>query len=101
VLTSREEHKLRVCENGVLGRISGRKRAGRRGEWRKVHYKELNDLYSSANIIRAIKSRRMIWAGHVARMGRGAQNVLVGKPERKILLSRPRHNWEVNILLKK
>jgi hypothetical protein len=50
------------------------------GEWRKLHNKELNDLYISANNIRAIKSRRMIWAGHVARTGRGVSRVLVGKP---------------------
>jgi hypothetical protein len=59
VLTLREEHKLRVCENGVLGRISGCKREEITGEWRKVHDKELKDLYSSPSIIRVIKSRRM------------------------------------------
>jgi hypothetical protein len=71
VLTLREEHKLRVCENGVLGRISGRKKEDITGKWRKVHEKELNDLHSSQSIIRVIKSRRMRWVEHVARMGRG------------------------------
>jgi hypothetical protein len=69
------------------------------GEWRKRHNEELNDLYSSTNIVRAIKSRRMGWVGHVARMGekRGMYRVLVGKPEVKRPLGRPRHRWEDNI----
>ena len=70
VLTLREEHKFRVCGNGVLGRISGCKREEVIGEWRKIHDKELNDLYSPPSIIREIISRRMRWVGHVARMGR-------------------------------
>jgi len=69
------------------------------GEWRRLHNEELNDLYSSPNIVWVIKSRRMRWAGHVARMGeeRGAYRVLVGKPEEKRPLGRPRLRWVDNI----
>ena len=69
------------------------------GEWRKLHNEELNDLYSLPNIVRVVKSRRMRWAGHVARMGeeRVVQRVLVGKPEGKRPLGRPRRSWEDNI----
>jgi len=66
----REERKLRAFENMVLRRIFGRRRAEVTGEWRRLHNEELNDLYSSPNILRVIKSRRMRWAGHVARMGK-------------------------------
>jgi hypothetical protein len=69
-LTLREEHRLRVFENRVLRRIFGPKRDEMTGEWRKLHNEELRDLYSSPIIIRIIKSRRMKWTGHVARMGR-------------------------------
>jgi len=74
-----------VLENRVLRRIFGPKREGVTGEWRKLRNVELNDLYSSPNILRVIKSRRMRWAGHVARMGerRGVYRVFVGKPEGK------------------
>jgi len=84
----REEHKLRVFENRVLRRIFGHKRNEVTGELRKLHNQELNDRYSYPNIIRVIKSRRMRWVGHVARMGtwRGAYGVLVGKPRGKRLL---------------
>ena len=84
-LTLREEHRLRVFENRVLRRIFGPKRDGVTGEWRKLHNEELNDLYSSSNIVRVITSRRMRWVGDVARMeeGRGVHRVLVGKPEGK------------------
>ena len=71
------------------------------GEWRRLHYKELYALYSSPNIIRVIKSRRLRWAGHVARMGerRGAYRVLEGKLEGRRPLERPRRRWEDNIKL--
>jgi hypothetical protein len=77
-----EEHRLRVFENRVLRKIFGPKRE-EDGLWRKLHNDELHDLYSSPNIVRVIKSRRMRWAGHVARMGegRGAYRVLAGRPE--------------------
>jgi hypothetical protein len=77
----------------------GPKRDEVTGEWRKLHNEELNDLYSLPNIMRAVKSRRMRWAGHVARMGegRGVHRVLVGKPERKRPLGRPRRRWDDNI----
>jgi len=98
-LTLREERRLRVSENRVLRRIFGPKRDEIIGEWRKLHDEELNDLYCSPNVVRVIKSRRMRWAGHVARMGerRGVYRVLVGKPEGKRLLGRPRGRWEYNI----
>jgi hypothetical protein len=69
-LTLREEHRLRMFENRVLRRIFGLKRDVVTGEWRKLHNEELRDLYSSPSVIRIIKSRRMRWSGHVARMGR-------------------------------
>jgi len=83
LLTLREERKLRVLENMVLRRIFGPRRDEVTGEWRRLHNVELNDLYSSPNIVRVIKLRRMRWAGHVACMGeeRGVYRVLVGKPE--------------------
>jgi len=68
-LTLREERKLRVFENIVLRRIFGPRRDNVMGEWRRLHNEELNDLYSSTNIVRVIKSRRMRWAEHVARLG--------------------------------
>jgi hypothetical protein len=71
-LTLREEHRLRVFENIVLRRIFWPKRDKVTGEWRKLHNEELNGLYSSPNIVRVIKSRRMRWAGHVACMRREA-----------------------------
>jgi hypothetical protein len=84
-LTLREEHRLRVFENRVLRGISGPKWDEVTGEWRKLHNGELHNLYSSADIIRQIKSRRMRWAGHVARMGEGRNvyRLLVGKREGK------------------
>jgi len=83
----------------VLSRIFGPKRDEVTGEWRKLCNEELNILYSSPNIVREIKSRGMRWAWHVARMGvgRGVYRVLVGKPEGKRPLGRPRLRWEDNI----
>jgi hypothetical protein len=83
----REECRLRVFENKVLRRIFGPKRDEVTGEWRRLHNKEVYALYSSPNIIRVIKSRRLRWAGHVARMGRVDKD-LVGKPERSRQLRR-------------
>jgi len=95
----REERRLRVFENRMLRRIFGLKRDDVTGEWRKLHNEELNNLYSSPNTLRVIKSRRMRWAGHVACMGerRGVYRVLVAKPEGKRTLGRPRRRWEDNI----
>jgi len=77
----RGQRKLRVLENRVLRRIFGPRRDEVTEEWRKLHNEELNDLYSSPNIVRVIKSRKIRWVGHVARMGerRGVYRVLVGK----------------------
>jgi len=88
-----------VFENRVLRKVFGPKRDEVTGEWRKLHNEELNDLYSLPNIVRVVKSRQMRWAGRVARMeeDRGVQRVLVGKPEGKRPLGRPRHRWEDNI----
>jgi hypothetical protein len=87
-----------VFENRVLRRIFGPKRDEVTGEWRKLHNEELRDLYSSPRLIRIIKSRRMRWAGHVARIGeRNAYRLLVGKPEGKRPLGRPRRRWVDNI----
>jgi hypothetical protein len=88
-----------VFENRVLRRIFGPKRDKVTGEWRRLYNEELNDLYSSPTIIRVIKSRRMRWAEHVARMGegRGAYSILVGRREGRRPLGRPRHRWEDNI----
>ena len=98
-LTLREERRLRVFENRVLRRVFGPKRDEVTGEWRKLHNEELSDLYSLPYIVRVVKSRRMRWAGHVARMGdgRGVHRVLVRKPEGKRRLGRPRLRLEDNI----
>jgi hypothetical protein len=91
-LTLREEHRLRAFENRVLRRIFGPKRDEVTGGWRKLHNEELHNLYSCPSIIRMIKSRRMRWAGHIARIGatRNAYRILVGKPEGKRPLGRQR-----------
>jgi hypothetical protein len=96
-LTLGEEHRLRVFENRVL-RIFGTKRE-EDGSWRKLHNDGLHSLHSSPNNVRVIKSRRMRRDGHVARMeeGRGIYRVLVGRPEGKRPLGRPRRRWEDNI----
>jgi hypothetical protein len=88
-----------LFENRVLRRIFGSKRGEVTREWRNLPNEELDDLYSSNNIVWVIKSRRMRWAGHVMRMGkgRGVYRVLVGKPEGKRPLGRPRRRWEDNI----
>ena len=91
-LTPREEHRLGVFKNMVLRKIFGPKRDDVTGEWRKLQYEELNDLYSLPNVVRVIISRRNSWEGRVASMGEGrvVYRVLVRKPERKRLLGRPR-----------
>jgi hypothetical protein len=93
------ERTLRLFENRVLRRVFEPKKDEVTGEWRKLHNEELNDLYFLSNIVRVVKSRRMRWAGHVARMGeeRGVHRVLVGKPEGKRSLGRPRRRWEDKI----
>jgi hypothetical protein len=98
-LKFREEHRLRVFENRVLRRIFGPKRDEVTGEWGKLHSGKLHNLYSSPDIIRQTKSRRMWWAGHVARMeeGRNVYRVLVGKPEGKRPLEIPRRRLEYGI----
>jgi hypothetical protein len=98
-LTLREEQRLRVFENRVLREIFGPKRDEITGEWRKLHNEELQHLYSFPDIIRQITSRRMRWAGHVVRMGeeRNVYKVLVGKPEGKRPLRRPRRRWDFGI----
>jgi len=87
---------VRVFESGVLKRIFGHKRDEVTVEWRKLHNEELNDLYSSTNIIQVMKLRRLRWAGHVACMGkrRIAYRVLEGKTDGRRPLGRPRHKWE-------
>ena len=88
-----------MFENGLLRRIFGPNRDEITGEWRKLYNEALNDLYSSPNIFRPIKSRRMIWAEHVARMGerRDVYRVVVGKPEGRRPLGRPKLKWEDDI----
>ena len=83
----------------MLRRAFGPKRDEVKGEWRKLYKGEFSDLYSLPNIVRVVKSRRMRWAGHVARMGEGrvVHRVLVRKPEGKRPLGRPRRRWEDNI----
>jgi len=95
----REERKLRVFENMVLRRIFGPRREEVTEECRRLHNEELNDIYSSPNIVRVVKSRRMRWAGDVAHMGeeRVVYRVLVGKPEGRKPLGRHRRRWEDNI----
>jgi hypothetical protein len=98
LLTSREKRELRISENRMLRTIFASKRDEATGEWRKLHTDELSDLYYLPNIVRVVKSR-MRCAGHVARMreSRCVYRVLVGKPERKRQLRRPRCRWEDKI----
>ena len=98
-LTLWEERKLRMFKNMVLRGIFGLRRDEVTGDWRKLHNEELNDLYSSPNIVRVIKSRRLKWDGYVAHMGeeRGVYRVLVGKPEERRPMGRPRRRWVDNI----
>jgi diadenosine tetraphosphatase ApaH/serine/threonine PP2A family protein phosphatase len=95
----REERRLKVFENWVYRRIFGPKKDELRGEWRKLHNEELNDLFSSPDIVRVIKSKRVCWAVHVDRMMEisGRYRVLVGKPNGQRPLGRPSRMWEVNI----
>ena len=87
------------CFNWAIQKVRDSRRGEVTGEWRRLHNEELNDLYSSPNIVRVIKSRRMRWTGHVARMGeeRGVYRVLLGKPEGRRPWRRPRHRWVDNI----
>jgi hypothetical protein len=95
LLTLREERRLRLFENRFLRRIFGPKCDEMTGEWRKLHNEELNDLYSLPNIVLMLKSRRMRWAGMWGE--RGVHRLLVGKPDGKRQLGRPRPRWEDNI----
>jgi len=96
-LTLREELRQRVFKNWVLRRVFGPKRDEVTGEWRKLHNEELNGLYCSPDIVQVIKWRRMRWTGHIACMGerRSVYRVLVGKPEGKRPLGRPRCRWGI------
>jgi hypothetical protein len=96
-LTRGEEHRLRVSENRVLKIFGPKKEEDRL--WRKLHNDKLHSLYSSPNIVRVIKSRRMRWVGHVACCGEGRDvySALVGRPRGKRPLGRPRHMWEDNV----
>ena len=101
LLILRAECRLRVFENRVLRRIFGPRRDEVTGEWRTLQNEEFTDMYSSHNIVRVIKSRKMRWARHVARMGerRGLYRILVWKPEGKRPLGRPWHRWEDNNMM--
>jgi hypothetical protein len=98
-VTLREKHRLGVFDKRVMRRIFEPKKDEVTGQWRKLHNAEFHILYSSPDIITQIKSRRMRWAAHVARMGEGRKlyRVLVGKPEGKRPLKRPRRRWENRI----
>jgi hypothetical protein len=98
-MTLKEKRRLRVFENRVLRRVFGPKRDEVTGERRKLHNEELSDLYSLPNTVRVVKSRRIRWTGHVARMGegRGMHRVLVRKHEGKRPMGRHRRRWEDNI----
>ena len=96
------EGRLSVFENGELRKVFERKRDEVTGDWRRLYNQEIYYFYSSSNIFRLIKSRSMLWAGHVARMGerKGAYRALVGIPEGKRPFGRRRHRWEDNIKIR-
>jgi hypothetical protein len=98
-LTLKDKHRLRVFRNRILRKRVGHKRDEETEEWRRLHNEEPFVLYCSTDIIQVIKSRRMRWVGHVACRGewRGTYRVLVGKPEGKRPVGRPKHKWEDNI----
>jgi hypothetical protein len=98
-LTLREEHRLRVFDNRETRNVCRRTRDEVTGEWRTLHNEEPNDLYSSPNITRVMKSRRMSWMGHIARMGerKWAYRILAGRPEGRRPLGKQRRRWEDNI----
>jgi hypothetical protein len=100
-LSLREEHKMGMFVGRVLRRILGSRTHEVKGGWRKLHNKELHNLCSSPSIIRMFKSRSIRWRGHVAQMGeeRNAYKILVGKPEEKRPLRKPRHSCMYNIKL--
>jgi hypothetical protein len=93
----REERRISVFENRVLRGVFGAKRDEGTGEWRKLYNDEIWDPYSLPNIVRVVKSRRMRWASNVARMGEGRVHRVMGKPEGKRPLGRPRQRRECNI----
>jgi hypothetical protein len=95
----REEPRLRVFQNRVFGRVLGPKRDEVTGDWRKLHNEEISDLYSLPNMLWVVKSRRMRWAEHVACSSekRGVYRFLVGRPEGKRSLGRPKRRWQDNI----
>jgi hypothetical protein len=96
LIESKEEHRFRVFENRVLRKIFGPKKDEVTGEWRKLHNKELDNLYLSPNIIRVVKSRRR-WAGNVVRMRKSCMQGFSGKTVGNTQLGRPKHRWEDNI----
>ena len=97
-LILREELSLRVFKNRIISRILGPKK-GANVEWRRLHNEELHSIYRSPNVVRMIKSRRLRWAGHVAKIeeARSAVKILTGIPSGKRPLGRPLHRWEDNI----
>jgi len=97
--TLADEHKLRVFENKILRKIYGPKRDEMTGEWRRLHNDELYGLYDSPNVVKIMKSRRLRWADHVSRMEKKGRlySILVGRPDGRRPLGRPRRRLEDNI----